>query len=329
MIDLSKTYTLEQKPKRGDLSGLDNYGMSKMPGTSTFFFAQFDDVSKKYKTGLDINSREILSLKDTVERKNRQDAIKQIIEDVEAYYGQPGILNNSPKLDDAGNPTANFWDRFGITVTVGQNLKTYIEVDGKTFTLNPTTNPIHRLALIVLDANDFLPKNKVDAGSPHYHDAKFLLTTEEEEEKESKETIRKEIARGKYLSVLFGDSVQYERAWEIAYFLGLKPKNGVGESKLQEMLYMATKEPMFLNTFIKVSEMENEEIITANLFKKGVNLGIIKYNAGDKTYFRGGINYRDTEDGSIELLKTPAMATELAQLREKVIKLSKGLKNLA
>ena len=45
-------------------------------------------------------------------------------------------------------------------------------------------------------------------------------------------------------------------------------------------------------------------------------------------YFRGGVNFRDTEDNSIEYLKSPEMAKELAQLREAVNKKAANSKNI-
>lgn len=328
MIDLSKNYSLEVKINKGDLQGLDKEGLSRHVGTSRFLFARYNPISKKYVTGLDPTAKEVLSLP-VKEREKKIQEIKEVKDELEAFLGLPGILDASPKIDTYGNPIPCFWDEFGVTVTTGQNKETYIELEGKVFNLSPSENPLHKLAVIMLDANDYLPKSRKDAGDPRYKSAQFLLTTNDEVEKDSKETVRKEIARGAELHKLFGDKINYERAWEIAYYMGLKPKRGVGEAKLQEDLFMATKEPHYLDLFLKACSLDNEDILTANIFKQAVALDLIRYDGAIKLYTFGATNLRDTEDKSIEYLKTPGLATPMAQLREAVNKRKAKVKNLA
>jgi hypothetical protein len=312
MIDLSSGYTLEPKLTKGDLQGLDKEGLSKHVGTSMFLFAKYNPRTNKFTTGLDINSRDVLSLPEK-ERVKKQQEIAQVKESLESYFGKPGLL-------DANSP---FWDEFGITITTGQNKETYIELEGKVFDLNPTENPLHKLALIMLDANDYLPKSRKEAGSPKYKDAKFLLTTNQEIEKDAKENVRKEIARGNELFKLFGDNVNYERAWEICFYMGLNPKFNVSAELLQQDLYMVTKVPSELDKFLKACTLSNEDLLIANMVKQGIQYDLIRYNGEIKLYTYGAANLRDTEDGSIEYLKSPAMATVLAQLREAVDKRKK------
>lgn len=314
MIDLSKSYTLEPKIKKGDLQGLDLENVSKHVGTSLFLFPKYNDRTGKYITGLDVNSSDVLSLP-VEKRKAEQEKIREVKEELEAYFGQPGLLD----------PTSDFWLTFGITVTTDVNKKTYIELEGKVFDLSPTQNPLHKLALIVLGANDYLPKSRKEAGNPHYKDAKFLLTTNEEINKDAKENVRKEIARGNELFKLFGDKVNYERAWEIAYFMGLinPHKQSISQEVLQQDLYMATKVPSELDKFLKACSLSNEDLLIYNIFKQGVQYDLIRYNGEIKLYTYGAANLRDTEDASIEYLKTPGMATTLAQLREAVDKRKK------
>jgi hypothetical protein len=181
----------------------------------------------------------------------------------------------------------------------------------------------------MLDVNGYLPKSKKESYSSGFRDAKFFLTTEEEVEKESEETIRREILKGKYLSELFGDKVNYERAWEIAYYMGLKPKKGASETKLQADLYMAVTDKVLRDEFIRACQMDNEDIQIANLFKQGVSLDLVRYDGGIKCYTFGATNLRETEAQSVDYLKTPGMSTALAQLREAVNKRKAKSKNLA
>ena len=260
-ISLASNYKLEPNIQKKDITGLNSYGVSKYPGTFTGYAPGYNVVTRKYTTGLDAEAKEILAIQDPKRREAKQKEIRQLKEKLESYYGKPGLLDAD----------STFWDSFIIPVVTSNDLKTYLELDGKTFDLNPTDNPVHMLALIVLDANNFLPKNKEEAGSPDFLDAKFYLTTQEEEDKESEDFIRKEI---------------------------------------------------------EACGMEKQDLLIANIFKKAVKLDIVKYNGFDKMYFRGGVNFRETEDNSIQYLKSPEMAKELAQLREAVDKKVTTSKNI-
>ena len=316
MLDLSKSYSLEPKLNKGDLQGLDKEGVSKHVGTSMFMFAKYNDITGKFTTGLDVNAPEVSQIKDKDKRAKKIEEITQLKTELENFLGSPNILDS----------TSPYWDGFGVTVTTGSNKQTYIELDGKQFELNPTDNPMHRLALIMLDANDYLPKSREESVNPKYKDAKFLLTTNEEVDRESEATISREIERGKFLSELFGDNPKDNRAWEIAYYMGLAPHVTASVTKLKADLYMATKDPYMQELFLKACRMSNEDIIIANIFKQGVNLDLIRYDGGIRTYTFGATNLRDTEDNSIEYLKNPEMATALAQLRESVNKRKNKIK---
>ena len=100
--------------------------------------------------------------------------------------------------------------------------------------------------------------------------------------------------------------------------MGLKPSATIASTKLQADLYIATKDPQMLVEFLKACKMDNEEIIIHNLFRQGVELDLIRYDGGIKLYTFGATNLRNTQDESVEYLKTPGMATALAQLREGV-----------
>lgn len=325
IADFSKTYTIEPKLTKGDLQGLDKEGISKHLGTSLLLFAKFDRVTNKFITGLDINAKSVLSLPKT-EREKKQAEITELKEELEAYLGKPGILDAAPKLNNDGEPVACFWDEFGIPIVTGKNKQVYIDSEGKVTELRPQENPMHKLYLVMLLANDYLPMSKAEAANPKYRNSKFMLTTQDEVDKESQKVIRKEIQRGTELGKLFGDNPNRDRAWEIAYYMGLKPDVGTSITKLEADLYMVTKEPVFLDTFLKACSLDNEDILIANMFKMGVSLDLVRYDGGIKLYTFGATNLRGTEDESIEYLKTPGMSTALAQLREAVNKRKNKIK---
>lgn len=327
MIDFSKKYSIEPRLRIGDPQGLDKEGISSHVGTSKFLFAKFNQGTGKFVTGLDIYAPEILSIADEKERKRQQDIILETKSKIEAFFGKPGLLDASPKRMDNGELAPCFWDEFGVSLVTGANKESYIELDGKQVQLNPSMNPKHMLALIMLEANGYLPKSRKESASPQYKDAKFLLTTQDEVDSDHKTLVRREILKGKYLAELFGDSVNYERAWEIAYYIGLKPKLNMSEDSLQASLYMATKDKDTLTKFLKACTLKNEEILVANTFKKGVEMGLIYFDPTYNMYIFGATNLKKTEEESINYLKTPGMALPLAQLKEAIDSKKKKGKN--
>lgn len=317
-LDFSKTYKLEPKVHK-DGTGLSDQGISKYPGTTLNLGAGYNPQTGKYRTGLDPQAPDVLQIEDPAEREALQKRLIEIKDGIEAYLGSPGILD----------PKSEYWDTYVIGLMTGKGKESFLQVGGKTFSLNPTENPMHKLALIVLRANNFLPFSKAEAGQPRYKDSKFYLMTEQEEATMASANVKLDIQRGSELGKLFGDEIQYQRAWEIAFYLDLKPKKGISEEVLQEKLYLATKEEKVAQAFVRACKLPNEDILTANIFKKAVNLNIIKYNGVDKIYYRGTVNFRPTQEESIAFLKTEAMALEFASLNELVAKRSKNSTNLA
>lgn len=314
-IDLSKSYQVKQRYIEKDPSGLSDYKKSSYPDTSKLIFCPYNHNLKKFSTGLDVTHPSVLVLKG----KEKEEKIKEITElkqDLEDTLG----VDLSPKSE--------FWDDFCVVLGDDAFGNAYMDIKGKSYNLSPTDNPYHKVALIFLKFNNLVPGTKEEAGDPKFREAKYLLTTEDEINKDARQRVRIDIAKGKHLSELFGDKVNYDRAWEIAYYLGYKPKRNMSEDLLQELLYEKTMIVTQAAKFIEACLLKNEEIMTANLFKKAVILNIVKFNPTDKCYFRGGVNYRDTEEGSIELLKSDSFSTELAQLREAVDKKAKTMKNL-
>lgn len=318
---MTTNYKLHPKTDVKDEIGLYNYGFVTFPGGSYAPGVYLDKTTGKYLTGLDEFASDILTIRDAEKRKAKQEEIKQRREQLESKFGQPGLLsaNNS-----------EFWDRFLIPINVG--LDGTITIDGAT-EFDPTNNPRHELMLIVAKANKLFAFGKEEASSPEHRNDKFFLTTEDEEDKVNKSNVKTERARNVELSKLFdGDTKNYNRAWEIAYFLGLKPKKNTSESSLELLLDTATKvDSKLRDKFLEACEMDNEDLTVSNTFKKAVALNIVKVQTVDneKLYYRGGVNYRPTEADSIKMLKMPEMLTEYTGLTEEVRKAESKRKHIA
>lgn len=312
IIDLTKTYKVEPKIAYGDAQGLDKNGLSRHVGTIKSFSVSYNDITGKYKTGLDENASEVISLP-TAEREKKIEWIKSTKEHLEKLIGQEGILN--PRNDD-------FWALWKVDIEVGLDKK--IRLFGSHPFFQPNLYWEHALALITLDANESLPMSKKDWGNPKYKDAQFGITTTEEETTMSKEKVKKNKERSKIMSLLFDEGKgQYEKAARIAYLLGVQ-KEHVGVEKLEEVLEIFSVQPEYMDKFIALAKMEDDELELRATIRKAIENDIIKFNSADRVFFRGGFNMRETEDSTVQFflsnLVDPVVGRELVEIKAAVAK---------
>ena len=314
-------YKLHPKKDVKDEVGLHNYGFVTFPGGCYAPGVYYNKDTGKYLTGLDEFASDILTIKDAEVRKAKQAEIKAKREQIEAKLGQPDLLIAT---------NHEFWDRFLIPINV--EIDGTITIDGAS-DFDPENNPRHELMLVVAKANKLFAFGLEEANSPEYRNDKFFLSTEDEEDKVNQSNVKSERTRQVELSKLFdGDTKNYERAWEIAYYMGLKPKKKTSESSLELTLDTATKvNPRTRDQFLEACKLTQEDLVIANTFKKGVALNIVRVQTveNQKLYYRGGVNYRPTEEDSIKLLKMPEMITELTGLLEEVRKAESKRKHIA
>ena len=309
------TVKVFQKPQKGDPIGLDNYELSKFPHTGDYLTPLFDDRTGKYMTGLDEFDPVILAIKDPEVRKAEQAKAKEFKRQLEELTGL-----------DLGPKNYEFWDNYVIPFVV--------DIKGNVREFHPETNPMDSLALIILKRRGDIPFSKAEMHDPRYKDAKFYLTTNEEETVFNKSKIRIERERNLKMADLFSsEESNYDRAWNICYYLGLKPRKGCSFDILEENLELFTtegnKKENTLDSFLEACKLSNSDLLTANSVKRAVVYNIVKFNPADKVYYRGGVNYRQSEKESIEYLKSPEMASELAELLTAVKKKEINRKNIA
>lgn len=318
-VDFSKTYRIEPVPSKihGELK---EKGISTYPGTTVSVTPSYDYTLSKYKnTGLDENDPVILKM-DADAKKVAREWIKQTREWLEASIGNPGFLA----------PTSDGWASVLSTVLIetGQDLQ--IRVNGHINTLNPSTNHKDAIALLLLMNDPDFPKSKKDLSDSKYRGAKFYITTDEEIDNSTKAYKNKVTKAHVEFSKLFEEGSNKKRAWEIAYFMRLVNKQKGNTEKLEMDMYNAifqdkTQETM--GKFIEAVEMDNATLILYNMLNQAVSLGVIKVGK-DNIYYRGTSNYRDSIEGSVNYLKMPDMATELAGLKEAVSKQLKKFENV-
>jgi len=294
---------------------LGQYNLSKFPNTGDYYGPLYDDNLRRYLTGLDENDPIVLRIPDKKERETRQAEIIETRQRLEALIGTDLTYKNEP-----------FWNGYLIPMVVNMR--------GDVRTFDADVNPLDELALIVLKRRGEIPMSKAEMHDPRYKNAKFYLTTDVEETSFNKVKIRADRKRGNLMTELFdSESANYDRAWNIAFYLGLKPKKGQSFDKLEEDLELFTtvgnELENSLEKFFDAMKLSNEDLIVANSIKRAYSYGIIKYNKTDKLYYRGGLNFRPTIEESIVYLKTPELSSELTDIITKVKKYEATKKNIA
>ena len=311
MIDLTKTYEVKPKVTSGDLQGLDREGLSRHVGTLKQFSVSYNELTKKYKTGLDENAPEILRLTKEEQEKERE-FIRQTKKHLEELAGNPGML-------DATND--DFWGLWTVNIEVGNDKK--LKIFGQHPYFQPNLYWEHALALITLKANDSIPFSKSEAGNPKYKDSQFYLTTSEEEVTMSKNIVRRNRERAKAMSDLFDNGGKYEKASKIAYLLNVQ-KEQVGIEKLEEILEIFSTQPEYIDKFLELYKMSNDELELRTLVKKAIDLDEIKFNSADRMYYRGGLNLRSNEDETVKYFIAnqiePLIAKEIAEIKSAINK---------
>ena len=289
-IDFSKVYRIEAIPSR-DSEELARKGLGTFPGITQTVTATWDDKLKKFaNTGLDENATNVLKLP-ADKRKEVQERIIAKREELETIMGMPGYLK----------PTSEAWlsDLCITEIEVGQDLK--IRVNGHTNELRPAENYKDAISLAIIFASPSFPKSKADISEPEYKNAKFYLTTSEETTNYNKGKIQKTRKANIEMAKLFEESKNKQRAWEIAFKLGLVNKQKVDaevlEMKMQDAIFN-DKTGKTLEAFLDACELDNATLAIHNMFQQAINIGVVRVSP-DGNYHRGHNNYRKTKHESI------------------------------
>ena len=308
-IDFSKVYRIEAIPSR-DSEELARKGLGTFPGITQTVTATWDDKLKKFaNTGLDENATNVLKLP-ADKKKEVQERIIAKREELETLMGMPGYLK----------PTSEAWlsDLCITEIEVGQDLK--IRVNGHTNELRPAENYKDAISLAIIFASPSFPKSKADISEPEYKNAKFYLTTSEETTNYNKGKIQKTRKANIEMAKLFEESKNKQRAWEIAFKLGLVNKQKVDaevlEMKMQDAIFN-DKTGKTLEAFLDACELDNATLAIHNMFQQAINIGVVRVSP-DGYYHRGHNNYRKTKHESIAYLMSAGMETELGELRSEV-----------
>ncbi len=314
-LDLSKTYTVEPKLANGDTTGLAANGLSRNVGTIRSFSVAFDDQTGKYVTGLDEFHPSVTSLPEE-EQKARREWIIATRDTLERLIGQKGIL-------DARN--GDFWSLWKVDFEVAQDKK--IIVMGSHPMFQPEKFWRHKLALITLYFGGDIPFSKKEASDPRFKQAQFVITTQDELNSLSKDRVKKSRKQGAEMEKLFpseGGKGDFDRAWSVAYLLGVQKEMNVSYEKLEETLEIFSKQPEYIDRFLAFCKMDNAELTIEVTIKKACAYGVIDYRGEDKLYYRGGHNFRTTEDETVKYFKVnmadSSIAREYAEIKALVDK---------
>jgi hypothetical protein len=308
-IDYSKVYRIESIPSR-DSEELAKKGLGTFPGITQTVSASWNDRLKKYdRTGFDENAPSVMRLP-AEKRKEVQERIIAKREELESIIGIPGYLK--------ANSEAWLNEVCMVEIEVGQDLK--IKVNGNTNELRPAENYRDAIALSLIFNDPTFPKSKADISKPEYRNSKFYLTTSEETAEFNKSKIQKTRKANIEMAKLFDEGKNKQRAWEIAFKLGLVNKQKVDAEVLEMRMHDAVfndKTGKTLEAFLEACELDKNTLLIHNLFQQAINLGVVRVSP-DGYYHRGHTNYRKTKQESISYLMSPGMEIEMAELKSEV-----------
>lgn len=310
LIDYSKEYKIEAIPSKNNKE-LAEKGIGVYPGTMQYLTASWNDILKRYeRTGFDENAPDILRLP-TEKKVVVQKRVKEKREEIEAIAGLPeGFLK----------ATSDAWisDLCIHQLELGQDLK--VRVNGHNNTIRPFENYKDAILLALIMNNPRFPKSKEDLSKPEFKDARFYLTTDEEKSTLIRSSLTQKKQAYVALSNLFDDGKNKQRAWEVAYKLGLVNKQKVDAEALELRLHEAIfndKTGKTLEDFLETCALDNEALIIYNIFQAGINLGVIRVDTSGN-YHRGANTYRKTKQDSIDYLLAAGNEIQLAELRSEV-----------
>lgn len=314
-IDYSKEYRIEAIPSR-EIKEFAEKGVGTFPGITQSVSVSWNDMLKKCEnTGFDENAKEVLQIKDTVERKKLQETIVENRKHFEELLGLPNSLT----------PHSDLWlGEIGrVTIQVGQDLKIRVNGNGDNV-LRPATNYRDAIALAVLLNNPNFPKSKAEVSEPKYVHSKFYITTKEEVSTLNKAEVQKTKKAYIEMDKLFESGKSKTRPFEVAYALGVMGYGEENLEKIESTLYdiiFNDKTKKTLDKFLEICSWDNTTLSTKNMFQLGIEFGVIGVNRDG--YYRGKTNYRSTIEDSVNLLLSPGSEVELAGLREAVNKMKK------
>lgn len=310
-VDLSKNYRIESVPSKS-IPQLAEKGIGSYPGTMVVIRPSWDyNLNKAKNTGLDENDPEVLQM-NPEDRKEAIAWIKECRKNLEARIGQEGYL--APSSDGWSSELAT------VMLETAQDLK--IKVNDHDNVLRPMMNHKDAISLLILMNDPTFPKSKKDTSNPKYRNAKYYITTEEEKDEQSKGEIQKTRKANIKMAELFDNGENKDKAWQLAFYMGLVRKQDASLIELEKTLQSAVfgdKTGETLNKFLEACELKNADLLLNNMFNQAINFGIVKVGS-DGMYYRGNSNYRKSIADSVSYLQMPDMATELAGLREEVQK---------
>lgn len=303
-------FNSQVKTKTGvkDDFGLSEYGFVKFPNCSDHICPEYDYQRNCYITGLDETSPSLLSkFPNKEERDKEKEKIVSERKELEELLGVD--LTSRSK----------YWEGFVVPL-----------VDAVTGKLRQfdNTNPKDRLAMHIAKATGKIGFGKDSEHNPEYTMFDFYIVAQDEEKREEVKERKTKRKLHVQFHMLF-ENQEFEKAFRIAYYLGLKPAEDISnedlELMLEKMIFQNTDERV-QEAFLEAVNKPNEFLMAVEYFKKAVSVDVIKFNNETKTWHRGIRNYGSTEADSIKYLLLPENASELNELVAEVKKRKKGRK---
>lgn len=276
----------------GDLIGLSNHNLSKWRDTVEIYTCKYDEMAKKWLTGLDENDPKILAIENEEERVKKQNELRELREQLEKLTGKDLSATND-----------EFWSEYLITFT--DNMRPFI----------PHLNPWDRVAIEVLKRRGDIAFGGSDLHNARYTDSKYYIESEEQEIS-SKKSIRK--LQKQAISAAFSLEDNYDKLWKIAYLLNLtKTVNENSQSLIDKIDNYVRRNEKYsdeLEKLVDLVALTDYELEALTMFRKAIKAGVIKFDAATKLYHRGGVNFKGTEMDSVKDMTNPEKSAIYAEI---------------
>jgi len=289
---IAEKISFKENARAGNL-GLEKEGRSKFPNCYDFI-QPAKGKDGRWITGLDEDSFQINSIKDSKVREAKKEEIKSKRESLERLTGR----------DLSG--LSNYWDTYLIGINTDKPLDLSVAEDLIAYS-------------VIIANNGAAPSLKESKeGAIQHRTAKYYVAREHEDVAD-KVTKKKQYneAVSKFME-LINDP---DRTLLVASYLGLNIAENTPQNNRFDIIQTFLDRDETLGSvakFMLALEKTPEELNLKMLFDKALKYKVIRYDGKSGLYQRGNITFGNNPKKALETLSTPEMSGEVLSIQEEV-----------
>lgn len=286
---MSQVIKFKENPSAGNM-GLEKENRSKFPGC--YDWIQPAKRNGRWITGLDEYAQDVLSIRDSKIREERQAKIKADRENLESLLGF--------KLD----ALSDFWNTYFVKLDPEAQIDLSI--------------PTKKLMYHVIMASDAVAPSIKESMDPEYNHAKYYVFRDFEDVSDRVEKKDRMATAMVELKKLLNKP---ERAIQIGKYLDLNVSNLTPQENVKDIFYTFIDMDEKLNSvsrFLDAVSKTPEEINIRLIFTEALKLGVIRQRDG--LYQRGNITLGKSSSMSeaLNFLGDPKNSGELLSIQEEI-----------